>query len=459
MNDTSLPLIGARLFGTPLLVEPGRGGSLLHSLADRLKIDRSALPALLDQPVPQAMAGTARTAQQNGYDMAGDIAVIRAHGPLAQRVGGMEALCGMTSYERIASALHAALADPAVAGVMLDIDSPGGEVSGCFDLARVIREARGVKPIRAHANEWATSAACAIGVAADRFTIAETGVTGSVGVVCFHVDRSEAQSKAGLTVTPIQAGARKTELSDHAPLTEAAQSNLQTEINRVWDIFITHVATSRNLTADAVKGQEAACLHGPEAVTAGMADAVMPFADAMAEFQSDLNPQESNQGDPNMDPTPTAAAAPPAAPTAATEAAPANPAPTVSAEALVNLAAAAGLPQMAQSLIQSGLDLEQATQKLAEGKAIKSLCAKGVEQGLEVDLTDDLLTAGASLDSAQTMITNLLAKQDEAIGGSAGVSPEGARKAATDATASTALPDPMATWQSYRQQMTGKSGG
>jgi ClpP class serine protease len=54
---------------------------------------------------------------------------------------GIEAASGLMSYGEIEARLDAALADPQVAGILLDLDSPGGEASGVFELAERIRAA------------------------------------------------------------------------------------------------------------------------------------------------------------------------------------------------------------------------------------------------------------------------------------------------------------------------------
>jgi ClpP class serine protease len=52
----------------------------------------------------------------------------------------------MTGYDGIRQAFLTAMEDPDISGICLDIDSPGGEVAGCFDLVDVIYGARGKSP-------------------------------------------------------------------------------------------------------------------------------------------------------------------------------------------------------------------------------------------------------------------------------------------------------------------------
>ena len=120
------------------------------------------------------------------------------HGTLVKRTAGLDAASGLTSYAEIGAMLESALADPQVAGILLDIDSPGGEASGSFELARRVREAAAVKPIWALANDSAFSAAYAIASAADRVIISETGGVGSIGVIALHIDQSVKDANDGL---------------------------------------------------------------------------------------------------------------------------------------------------------------------------------------------------------------------------------------------------------------------
>ena len=114
---------------------------------------------------------------------------------------------------------------------MLDIDSGGGEVSGCFDIVDAIYNARGEKPIWAVLSESAYSAAYAIASACDKIIVPRTGGTGSVGVICAHVDFSKALSKEGITVTMIHYGDRKADGSEYVPLSSEALKRFQADVD------------------------------------------------------------------------------------------------------------------------------------------------------------------------------------------------------------------------------------
>ena len=266
-----LPHLAARLFGTPLLVHRAKLDVILAVLGERLNL--AAPAADLAIPVPRVTP-----AQPSG------IAVIPIHGTLVKRVLGMEAASGLTSYGGIAQEIDAALADPLVQGILLDIDSPGGEASGSFELARKIRHAATQKPLWAVANDAAYSAAYALAASAQRLIVTETGGVGSIGVIALHIDQSAKDAQEGYRYTAVTAGAHKNDFSPHHPLSDEAKAELQAEVDRLYGLFVEHVTAMRSLNADAVRATEAGLYFGANAITAGLADAVSSFETALADF-------------------------------------------------------------------------------------------------------------------------------------------------------------------------------
>jgi ClpP class serine protease len=172
---------------------------------------------------------------------------------------------------------------------LLDIDSPGGEASGSFELARRVREAAALKPVWAVANDAAYSAAYAIAASAQRLYVTETGGVGSIGVIALHVDQSVKDAKEGYRYTAITAGAHKNDYSPHEPLSDTAKSELQDEVDRLYAIFTEHVAAMRGLGIDVVCATEAGLYFGGNAVTQGLADGVQTLEATLTEFHQFIN--------------------------------------------------------------------------------------------------------------------------------------------------------------------------
>lgn len=271
--------LASRLYGTPLLIARAKLDVILSVLGSRI-----GLPDLdMAMPLPAP--------HRTGASTQAGIAVIPVVGTLVKRAMGIEAASGLMSYDEIDDRLDAALADPQIGGILLDLDSPGGEAGGVFELAQRIRAVSRIKPIWAHANDAAYSAAYAIAAACQRLTLSQTGGVGSIGVIALHVDQSVKDAKDGISYTSVYAGGHKNDFSPHEPLSPQASTVLQTEVDRLYAIFVNQVATMRSLDAAAVRATEAGVFYGDQAVAAGLADAVLPLDQVLAEFAEALASQ------------------------------------------------------------------------------------------------------------------------------------------------------------------------
>jgi ClpP class serine protease len=290
------PHLASRLFNVPLAVLPDKAEVAMAALADRLGIahlfraDGGAV-VLAGNDAMKAFGGDVAPSASRGYDVVAGVAVIEVEGLLVQKLGTMRPYCGMTGYDGIRSNLLEALADPEVRAIVLDIDSGGGEVAGCFDLADTIYAARGVKPLRAICSEVAYSAAYAIASACDNIAVPRTGGVGSVGVITMLVDMSRALAAGGVAVHFIHYGDQKAE-AGRAQVTGVSKdmlARLQASVDRVGELFVATVARNRGISAAAVRATKAACFEGELGVAAGLADAVASPDEAFSALLADLD--------------------------------------------------------------------------------------------------------------------------------------------------------------------------
>ncbi|MGR2678718.1 S49 family peptidase [Chromobacterium haemolyticum] len=267
--------LAQRMFNTPLALHPAKAEVIMASLAERLgltqvvNVNSDTLASAMESPY----AAPGRNPRA-GYEVVEGVAIIPIQGTLVQKLGTLHPYSGMTGYDGIRQNFLMALADDAVSAIMLDIDSPGGEVSGCFDLVDTIYAARGAKPIHAILNESAYSAAYAIASAADRITVPRTGGTGSIGVIWMHVDWSQALADGGFRVTFITHGESKADGHPEIPLSKEARQRFQDDIDAMGELFDKTVARNRGLTEKAVRETQAKTYLGAEGVRLGLADTV-----------------------------------------------------------------------------------------------------------------------------------------------------------------------------------------
>ena len=276
-----LPHLASRLYGTPLLIARSKLEVILSVLGERIGWPEptAGLPAY---PVPRSQSTSAP-----------GIAVIPVHGTLVRRALGVEAASGMSSYGEIAATIDAAVADPAITGILLDVDSPGGEAGGVFELGQRIRAANALKPVWAVANDSAFSAAYAIACSASRVFVTGTAGVGSIGVIAMHVDQTVRDAKDGYRYTAITAGARKNDFSPHEVLTSDAHAGLQAEVSRLYDLFVAHVAQMRGIAPALIRDTEAGLFFGPAAVASGLADAQGSLESALLEFNTFISARDS----------------------------------------------------------------------------------------------------------------------------------------------------------------------
>jgi signal peptide peptidase SppA len=274
-----LPRLAQKIFNTPLAIHPKKAEIVIAALADRLGISQMVRlngtvinpSAMEDDEYGFAEPGST---PRSGYDMVGPIAVIDVQGTLVQKLGSLRPWSGMTGYDGLRQNLFMAVSDPKVEAIALNIDSPGGEVAGCFDLVDAIYGLRGKKPIWAILDESAYSAAYAIASAADKIYVPRTGGVGSIGVIAAHVDLSQALTTAGIKVTFITYGEYKADGHAELPLSDEALGRFQADIDAMGELFVETVARNRNISAATVRGTKAACFMGAKGVALGLADEV-----------------------------------------------------------------------------------------------------------------------------------------------------------------------------------------
>ena len=244
---------------------------------------------------PEVMAGiheaqAARAARvKSNSSVGGGIAVLSLTGIMSQKASMVDDISeGGTSTDSFAQQLGAAVADPMVSGIIIDINSPGGSVFGTSELANALFSARGQKPIYGFVNSLCASAAYWVGAQCDQLFITPGGQCGSVGVYTQHVDESRALEAEGITPTFISAGKFKVEGNSLAPLDEEARAAMQSQVDSYYTMFTTAIAKGRGVPVASVRSGfgEGRCLMAGLALAAGMVDGVCTMQDVVGKMRA-----------------------------------------------------------------------------------------------------------------------------------------------------------------------------
>jgi len=206
------------------------------------------------------------------------LAIITINGPLVSSDSPYLRMFGVTGYPEIRDAVLAAVSDPEVKQILLDIDSGGGAVSGCADTATLIRSAHKVKPITTY-GETMASAAYWLGCSAGKVYSGKAALVGSIGVKATFKEYSKQNEMEGVTVTVIRGGKYKALADSNEPLTKAGEAQIQAMVDASYEVFVDHVAEMRGRTYEytdktMADGQE---FIGQAAVDVGLTDGITTF--------------------------------------------------------------------------------------------------------------------------------------------------------------------------------------
>lgn len=257
-----MPKVLDFIMAEPWAITP-EGLEQIIAIASRQGEDLEALAARLGRPLENTYQAEQR----------GDAAIIPVHGPIFRYANLFTQISGATSLEIAARDFTAALDNPAVSRIVLDIDSPGGQTNGVSEFAAMVRAAD--KPVTAYVGGTGASAAYWIAAGADQIVASDTAMLGSIGVVA--------------TLRPNQDGAIRI-ISSQSPLkqadpeTEEGRTELQRVVDDMAAVFIETVATYRGVTPETVAQQfgRGGVLIGAKAVAVGMADRVGDFESLLA---------------------------------------------------------------------------------------------------------------------------------------------------------------------------------
>ena len=271
-------------------------------------ITSSALTTILDiaarqNAPPEAVAAKLGRELQNSYrlEMRDGIAVLPVVGPLFRYANLFTQVSGASSYELLAKDFTQAVENPDVKAIVLNIDSPGGEVNGCAEFADMIHEARGVKPIIAYASGDAASGAYWIAAAADEIVVSKTSALGSIGVVGVYRGN---KGEDAVEVVSSQSPYKRLD-----PDTDDGRARLQKRIDAMADVFVEAVAKYRGVASSHVQNHYGSgdVFIGDAAVKQDLADRIGSFEKLLFELSGNTVSEPSphsinpNQQEKSMD--------------------------------------------------------------------------------------------------------------------------------------------------------------
>lgn len=241
-----------------------------------------AIAARENEVTPEALEAYRAKALENSAQatIRDGVAIITANGPMFRRANLFTALSGATSYDIMRGDLQAAV-DKGAKAILLNIDSPGGEVNGGNELAQAVADLRGKVPIVAYVGGMAASMGYWLASAADKIIIDPTSILGSIGAQVAYIEREapkgETRYRLVSSVSPLKNAEG-----------DAGAKQMQAVVDALGQVFVETVARNRGVATETVLNDfgKGGIFVGQAAIDAGMADGFGTFESVLAELSA-----------------------------------------------------------------------------------------------------------------------------------------------------------------------------
>lgn len=267
------------------LAKAMHGIDLQKVMTDEGKFDFSAISAKDDDHLTNTRRATIRDG----------VAIVPVIGPIFPRSNIMTVLSGATAISTLAKDFQVALDSDSVHTIILNMDTPGGEITGVSEFAQMVYSARAKKDIVTYVYGWGASAGYWIGSASKEIVVADTAEVGSIGVVAGYVDDREAMKKRGLEEIEIVSSQSPNKRLD--PKTAEGRDQIQTTVDQLAGVFISAVTKHRGIQEDEVLQNfgRGGMVVASRAVQLGMADKIGGLEGIISE-QIELHKSTISQG-------------------------------------------------------------------------------------------------------------------------------------------------------------------
>ena len=181
-------------------------------------------------------------------------------------------------------ALQQAREDENVRAVVLEIDSPGGEVTASDSIYNAVVKTRAKKPVVVYMDSLAASGGYYVSCGGKYLMASDTTITGSIGVIIQTLNYEQLFNKVGLASVVFKSGKFKDMLNGARPITPEEREYVQSFVMKTYDKFLGIVARERNLSADGLRNgiADGRILSGKDALEDKLIDGLGQIEDAFA---------------------------------------------------------------------------------------------------------------------------------------------------------------------------------
>ena len=230
------------------------------------------------EPIPRFREILLQRSMRGSLDK---VAVISMHGLISSSLPGS---VSDSMVDDMRAALQQARDDSRVKAIVLEIDSPGGEVTASDAIYSAVVKTRTKKPVVVYMGSLAASGGYYVSCGGKFLMANETTITGSIGVIIQTLNYEQLFNKVGLASVVFKSGKFKDMLNGDRPVTPEERQLVQNFIMETYGKFLGVVAKERNLPADLLRTTiaDGRILSGKEALAHKLIDGLGELDDAFA---------------------------------------------------------------------------------------------------------------------------------------------------------------------------------
>jgi signal peptide peptidase SppA len=206
------------------------------------------------------------------------VAIISVNGVVGHKFSSFLNSSGVTSIDVFTRLMNETSGRKDVDAIVLEVDSPGGTVTGVPEAAQAVERANQQKPVIAFAEGQMASAAYWLAVASEAIFTSPSADVGSVGVYLALLDTSRENELRGRKTELFKAGTLKGIGIPGTSLTDEQRAYLQETVDEIYEWFTRDVRSNREVSDETMQGQT---FMGARAVDVGLADRIGTIDDAI----------------------------------------------------------------------------------------------------------------------------------------------------------------------------------
>ena len=230
--------------------------------------------------------------QKGGRGVTDKVVLITMRGLISSSIPGS---VSDSMVDDMRMALQQARDDDRVRAIVVEIDSPGGEVTASDTIYGALVKARARKPVVVYMDSLAASGGYYVSCGGKFLMASDTTITGSIGVIIQTLNYEQLFNKVGLASVVFKSGKFKDMLNGSRPITPEERELVQSFIMKTYDKFLSVVAKERNLPADLLRNTiaDGRILSGKDAFGNKLIDGLGELDDAFAKAKQLGNAREA----------------------------------------------------------------------------------------------------------------------------------------------------------------------